>query len=110
MQSGRLGALAACLLALLLVAATFGAGMAHGQPRPAEADAAITLQVRQSIARDPLLKRMRIEVQTRNRVVRLTGSVRSLDDIAKAGELAGGVRGVWAVRNGLHLEDRPSRA
>jgi osmotically-inducible protein OsmY len=42
--------------------------------------------------------------------VNLSGFVRSLDDVAKAAELARGVRGVSAVRNGLRVANRPSRA
>ena len=102
--------LGAWVLAGALSAAAFGAGDSAAQAKPASADAAITLQVQETIARDPLLGSMRIEVETHGRVVHLTGFVRSLQDIAKAGELARAVRGVSAVSNGLRLQDRPSRA
>jgi osmotically-inducible protein OsmY len=53
---------------------------------------------------------MDIQVETQSGVVSLTGFVRSLDDIVKAGELARAVSGVSAVRNSLRVADRPSRA
>jgi osmotically-inducible protein OsmY len=43
-------------------------------------------------------------------VVRLTGFVRTLDDIARAGAVAKRVSGVSAVRNGLRVANRPSQA
>ena len=43
-------------------------------------------------------------------VVNLTGFVRTLEDIARAGAVAKQVSGVSAVRNGLRVADRPSRA
>jgi osmotically-inducible protein OsmY len=46
---------------------------------------------------------MDIYIETQDRVVDLAGFVRSMDDIAKAGELARAVSGVSAVRNGLRV-------
>ncbi len=106
----RFSALAAWLLAVVLVAATFAAGEGRAQVKPVSADASITTQVEHAIGRDPFLRSMQIKVETQSGVVNLTGFVRSLDDIAKAGDIARAVSGVSAVRNGLRLENRPSRA
>lgn len=102
--------LGAWVLAGALSAAALGAGDSAAQAKPVSTDAAITLQVLETIARDPFLARMRIEVETQGRVVHLSGFVRSLQDIAKAGDLARAVPGVSAVSNRLRLQDRPSRA
>lgn len=106
----RLSALAAWILAVLLVAGTFAAGNAQAQGKPVSVDAAITAQVQSALKKDAFLKNMDITVETNGAVVNLTGFVRSLDDIAKAGELARGVRGVEGVRNSLRVANRPSRA
>ena len=106
----RLSAIAAWALAVLLVAATFAAGEARAQSKPASPDASITRQVERALAHDPFLRNMSIRVETNGGVVNLTGFVRSVDDIAKAGEVVRAVTGVSAVRNGLRVENRPSRA
>ena len=107
-----LTALAAWIAAVLLVAATFAAG--PGQVQDATeatlADAAITQRVENALAKDPFLRSQEIYVETQDGVVNLTGFVRSLDGIARAEELARGVRGVSAVRNGLRVANRPSQA
>jgi osmotically-inducible protein OsmY len=100
--------LAAWLLAFLLVAGTFAAGNLRAQAEPA--DAGITAQVQHALAQDPNLGAMNIRVETHGAVVRLSGFVRSVDDIAKAGKLARAVRGVSAVKNGLRVQNRPSQA
>lgn len=97
-------------MAVLLVAGTFAAGSAKAQLKPASVDASITTRVETALAHDPFLRSMNIKVETQDGVVSLTGFVRSVDDIAKAGGLARGVSGVSAVRNGLRVADRPSRA
>ena len=106
----HLSAAAAWILALLLVAGTLAASRAQAQEPPASADAAITQRVESALANDPFLRAMQIHVETQDGVVNLSGFVRSLEDASKAGELARGVRGVKAVRNGLRVADRPSRA
>jgi osmotically-inducible protein OsmY len=106
----RLSALVAGFLAVLLVAATFAAGELRAQGKPASIDASITRQVESVIARDPFLRAMQIRVETQDGVVSLSGFVRSVDDIVKAGALVRGVSGVSAVRNGLRVQNRPSQA
>jgi len=107
-----LTALAAWIAAVLLVAATFAAGPGQVQDstEAAPADAAITQRVENALAKDPFLRSQEIYVETQDGVVNLTGFVRSLEGIAKAEELARGVRGVSAVRNGLRVANRPSQA
>ena len=95
---------------LLLVALAFVTGGLQAQEQQASIDAAITHRVEQALGKDRALKTMDIKVETRGAVVNLTGFVRSVDDIAKAGKLVGKVRGVSAVKNGLRVENRPSRA
>ena len=107
-----LTALAAWIAAVLLVAATFAAGPGQVQDstEATPADAAITQRVENALAKDPFLRSQEIYVETQDGVVNLTGFVRSLDGIARAEELARGVRGVSAVRNGLRVANRPSQA
>jgi osmotically-inducible protein OsmY len=107
-----LTALAAWIAAVLLVAATFAAGPGQVQDstEATPADAAITQRVENALAKDPFLRSQEIYVETQDGVVNLTGFVRSLDGIARAEELARGVRGVSAVRNGLSVANRPSQA
>ena len=99
---------AAALFAAVLFATGFAA--AQGQDKPAAGDAAITQRVQSAIAKDTALKAMHIRVDTHDGVVSLTGFVRSMEDIAKAGALANAVRGVAGVRNGLRVANQPSRA
>ena len=106
----RVGVAAMWILAVLLVAGTFAAGRAQAQDKAPFGDAAITQWVESALQKDPVLKFMDIKVQTQNGVVSLSGFVRSLEDAAKAGTLAHDVRGVSAVRNGLRIANRPSRA
>jgi osmotically-inducible protein OsmY len=94
------------IVGLLLVAGTFAAGRPQAQERPGAADASMTQRVERALASDPFLRSMEIYTETQDRVVNLSGFVRSMDDIAKAGELARAVSGVSAVRNGLRVVNR----
>lgn len=106
----RLPVLLAWLLAVLLVAATFAAGHSQAQDKAPVTDAAITERVQSALAKDAVLGGMDIKVATQDGMVSLTGFVRTLEDIAKAGALAHRVRGVTGVRNDLRVANRPSRA
>jgi osmotically-inducible protein OsmY len=106
----RLPAIAAWLLAVLLVAGTFAAVRSQAQDKRPIADSTITQDVQSAIAQDRILSDLRIEVRTLDGRVNLTGFVRSLEDIIRAGELARAVRGVSGVTNGLRVANRPSRA
>ena len=102
--------LTAWILALLLVVGTFAASRPQAQEPPASADASITQRVERVLANDPFLSSMEIYIETQDSVVNLSGFVRSMDDITRAGELVRAVSGVSAVRNGLRGANRPSRA
>jgi osmotically-inducible protein OsmY len=106
----RLPVLAAWLLAVLLVVGTFAAGRSQAQDKRPIADSTITQQVQDAIAQDRVLAGLHIEVRTQDGMVNLSGFVRSLEDIARAGELARAVQGVSGVRNGLRVANRPSQA
>src|ERR1051325_7677982 len=107
-----LTALAAWIAAVLVLAAPLapGPGQVQDSTEATPADAAITQRVENALAKDPFLRSQEIYVETQDGVVNLTGFVRSLDGIARAEELARGVRGVSAVRNGLRVANRPSQA
>jgi hypothetical protein len=108
--SAMIGAAAAWIAAFVLIAATFFAAPLHAQDKGGGADAAITQQVERFLARDATLRSMEIHVETLDGVVNLRGFVRTLEDIARAGGIAGAVSGVSAVRNRLRVADRPSRS
>ena len=95
---------------MLVLAATLGVGALHAQEKAGGSDASITRQIEHGLARDAALGGMAIYVETLDGVVNLTGFVRTLEDIARAGAVAKRVSGVSAVRNGLRVADRPSRA
>jgi len=97
-------------LAALLVACGF-TFTALAQDEPGQrADASITRSVQDAILAVPALKAMDIRVETVRGIVRLTGFVNSIADIAQADRIAHGVRGVGGVRNHLRVANRPSRA
>ena len=106
----RAAVLAAWLLAALLVAATFAASRSQAQDKREIADSTITQRVQRAIAQDRILANLHIEVRTRDGMVNLSGFVRTLEDIVRAGELARAVSGVYGVTNGLRVANRPSRA
>ena len=106
----HLGTALAWIAAVLLVFAVFGASRSDAQDKGASSDASITRQVKRVLGKEATLARVEIYVETRDGVVNLTGFVRSLEQIAKAGELTRAVAGVNAVRNGLRVANQPSRA
>jgi osmotically-inducible protein OsmY len=83
---------------------------AQAQEKSASPDASITTRVQSVLAKDPSLRSMHIKVETQSGVVSLSGFVRSVADVAKAGDLARAVSGVSGVRNGLRVAIRPDRA
>src|SRR5690606_14518530 len=102
--------LARWLVAVLLLAGTFAACSVAAQGKPTSLDAAITTRVESVLAKHRHLGSMDIKVETHDSVVSLTGFVRSVADIADAGDLTRAVDGVSGVRNGLRVADQPSRA
>jgi osmotically-inducible protein OsmY len=73
-------------------------------------DAVITEQVTSALDKDPVLREMKIAVQTQDGVVRLSGFVDSMVQVDRAGDLARRVEGVSSVRNTIRVTNRPSRA
>lgn len=73
-------------------------------------DAVITQLVTRALDHDALLREMHISVETRDRVVHLSGFVNSMAQVDRAEALARRVDGVSGVRNALRVANRPSRA
>jgi osmotically-inducible protein OsmY len=94
-----------------LLAAFSLAFTALAQDAPGErADASITRSVQDAILAVPALKAMDIRVETLRGIVRLTGFVNSIAEIAQTDRIVRGVQGVGGVRNELRVANRPSRA
>jgi len=97
------------LAALLAACGVAFTALAQDEPGQRE-DASITRSVQDAILAVPALKAMDIRVETLRGIVRLTGFVNSVGDIAQATRIARGVEGVGGVRNDLQVANRPSRA
>ena len=67
-------------------------------------DSVITTKVKASIFNEPSLKSTEINVETFKGTVQLSGFVAQPEDIAKAAQVARGVKGVTAVKNDLHVK------
>lgn len=95
----------------MLLAALGAFAMAGAQDKGAGFDdALITERVTRALHNDAMLGKTEISIETRDGVVHLTGFVRSMAQVDRAGALARGIKGVSAVRNTLRVADRPSRA
>jgi osmotically-inducible protein OsmY len=64
-------------------------------------DSVITTKVKGAIFGDAELKVFQINVETFKGVVQLSGFVNSAQSVAKAGEVARGIKGVISVKNNL---------
>jgi osmotically-inducible protein OsmY len=73
----------------------------------AASDTAVTTQVQAKFLNDPMIKARRINVQTQEGGVTLSGSVMSKAESDKAEELAKDTEGVKRVVNNLIVETRP---
>ena len=84
------------------------AGCAGGESRKSTGevidDAAITTKVKTALIRDDTLSAFDINVETYKGTVQLSGFVESREDVERAEEVAGGVRGVVNVRNDLRVQ------
>ena len=67
-------------------------------------DTVITAKVKAAIMGDENLKVMEINVETFKGVVQLSGFVKSPADIARAVDVARGVKGVASVKNDIRLK------
>jgi len=103
-------------VALVAAAVMLGAsGAAIAQEKAQQkgagfSDALISERVARAFSNDPVLKKMDISVETRDRVVHLTGFVESMAQIDRAQALAQRIEGVNTVRNAIRVSNRPSRA
>jgi osmotically-inducible protein OsmY len=95
----RVLVVAALLLALAGCASTSGGGAGGFFD-----DTAITTRVKKAIYDEPTLKVSDVSVKTNEKVVQLSGSVKSRAEVRKAGEVAGKVEGVKRVQNDLHVK------
>jgi osmotically-inducible protein OsmY len=94
---------AAILAGLLLLAAAVGSGPAAAQAAPSLADASITARVGRALDNERSLEDAHIGVDTRGGMVTLSGFAGTIEDIATAGRLAGGIDGVRAVTNAIRV-------
>jgi len=91
-------------LVVFMVSAAFVAGAsAQKQESTGEYvdDSVITTKVKAELANDDFLKSFQISVETHKGIVQLSGFVDSQETIKKAGQIAGGVKGVKSVKNNL---------
>jgi hyperosmotically inducible protein len=92
----------AILLALILVAPMLTAcGKTVGQTID---DAAITTRVKTAFINDPVVGAARIDVDTFNGVVTLSGRVKTKEEEAKAIQLARSIQGVVDVKSTLQIQ------
>lgn len=67
-------------------------------------DAAITTKVKSAFVRDEQVNALDVKVTTSKGVVQLSGFADNRKVIARAGEIAGSVKGVKSVKNDLRLK------
>jgi osmotically-inducible protein OsmY len=91
------------LVCIALVTAFLGCASTEKQRGTGEYidDGAITTKVKAAIFNEPTLKVFQINVETFKGDVQLSGFVDSAQSVAKAGEVARGVKGVKSVKNSL---------
>jgi hyperosmotically inducible protein len=90
-------------------AATTGIGGTPAEPGPGDVlttDPNITAQVKTKLLADPDISGLRIDVDTRDQVVTLTGNVRTQAEKSHALQLAREVEGVSRVNDKLMIEAR----
>jgi len=69
-------------------------------------DAAITASVKAGILAEPGLKVLKIDVDTKDGLVTLTGSADSFDNVQKATQVANGIQGVKSVDNRIAISSK----
>lgn len=93
------------LACLVLITSFMGLGCAATQKQESTGqyvdDSVITTKVKSAIFSESTLKTLQINVKTYNGVVQLSGFVDTAQSVKKAGEVAGGVKGVIEVKNDL---------
>jgi hyperosmotically inducible protein len=96
--------LASVVLALLIFTAGCGASAARTGANRAFDDATITTQVKTALINAPVDSIARIDVETHQGVVTLSGRVNSKDEEAKAIAIARSVKGVTDVKSTLQVQ------
>jgi hyperosmotically inducible protein len=99
-----MGRLASVVLALLIFTAGCGAAAGRTGVNRAFDDATITAQVKTALINAPVDSIARIDVETRQGVVTLSGRVNSKDEEVKAIALARTVKGVTDVKSTLQVQ------
>lgn len=91
------------VLGTLLAVTTVGCAVTSGQSTVGQAvdDTTITTRVKAKMAEDPAVSAMRIQVETLNGTVQLSGFAVSQAEKDRAGTLARGVSDVREVRNNI---------
>ena len=79
-------------------------GQAMDKAGDAMSDAAVTGKVKSALIADPDVKALRIDVDTKNKVVTLNGSADTQANADKAATIAKGVDGVQSVDNKLTVK------
>ena len=94
------------LACLVLIASFMGcaATQKHESTGQYVDDSAITTKVKADILEESTLKVFQISVKTYKGVVQLSGFVDSAQSVKKAGDVAGGVKGVVGVQNDLMVK------
>ena len=95
-------------VAVLALCAGFAGGLL-AQSTLGRDDESIFVAVEQALQRARSLAGADITVHSREGFVTLSGMARTVEDIASAGMIALGVRGVTGVNNELRIADRASR-
>ena len=95
---------ASVVLALLIFTAGCGAATARPNAGRAIDDATITTRVKTVLINSPIDNVARIDVETQQGVVTLSGRVTSKDEEAKAIALARTVKGVTDVKSALQIQ------
>lgn len=67
-------------------------------------DSAITTKVKAAFVKDETVKAREVSVETFKGVVQLSGFVNTVDEKARAGQLAAGVAGVRDVKNNIAVK------
>ncbi len=95
-----------CLVLLMLISAFVACASTSKREGAGEYvdDSVITTKIKSLLAADDFLKSFEISVETYKGTVQLSGFVDSQKAIDKAGEIAGGVKGVKSVKNNLNVK------
>ena len=95
-----------CFMLLMLIASLVACASTSKQEGAGEYvdDSVITTKVKSMLANDDFLKSFQISVETYKGTVQLSGFVDSQKAVDKAGEIAGGVKGVTSVKNNLNVK------